>query len=133
MTEFSSSSSSSARTTTNNLWMDLAWLCKTYKNLFLRIHLFLRIQFVLKAFDDFKNKQKCVWSYDFWYAKVCIFLNCIQYTIHQDKTHILKKIPSNKINGTKNVLFFISRGLSHQFYFDQYAIPKWAEVQGSSL
>ena len=87
----------------------------------------------MKAFDDFKNKQKCVWSYDFWYAKVCIFLNCIQYTIHQDKTQILKKIPSNKINGTKNVLFFISRGLSHKFYFDQYAIPKWAEVQGSSL
>ena len=31
-----------------------------------------------KAFDDFKNKQKNVWSNFFWYEKVCIFWRCIQ-------------------------------------------------------
>ena len=34
----------------------------------------------LKAFDDFKNKQKNVWSNIFWSVKVCIFSKCIQYT-----------------------------------------------------
>ena len=31
----------------------------------------------LKAFDDFKNKQRSVWSNVFWYVKVCIFWKCI--------------------------------------------------------
>ena len=35
---------------------------------------------------------------------------CIQYTTtHWDKTQMLKKFPSDIINGTKNVLFFLSR------------------------
>ena len=34
----------------------------------------------MKAFDDFKNKQKSVWSKPFWYIKVCIFCECIQST-----------------------------------------------------
>ena len=29
------------------------------------------------AFDDFKNKQKSVWSNVFWYIKICIFWKCI--------------------------------------------------------
>ena len=38
----------------------------------------------MKPFDNFKNKQKCVWSnfFTYIYAKVCIFWKCIQYTIH---------------------------------------------------
>ena len=40
----------------------------------------------LKAFDNFKNKQKSVWSNVFWYVKVC------KYTIHWDKTKMFKKI-----------------------------------------
>ena len=63
----------------------------------------------LKAFDDFKNKQKSVRSNVFWYVKVCVFWKCIQYTIHWDKTQMLKKIPSDKINGTKNILFFFRK------------------------
>ena len=59
-----------------------------------------------KAFGDFKYKQKCVWNNDFWYAKVYIFWKCLQYTIHCDKTQMLKKFLSDKINGTNNVLFF---------------------------
>ena len=31
----------------------------------------------LKAFDDFENQQKSVWSSVFWYVKVCIFWKCI--------------------------------------------------------
>ena len=56
----------------------------------------------------FKNKQKNVWSNVFWYVKVCTFWKCIQYTIHWDKTQMLKKIPFDKINGTKNALIFFS-------------------------
>ena len=60
------------------------------------------IKDALKAFDDFKNKQKSVWSNVFWYVKVCIFWKCIQYTIYWDKTQMLKKFPSDKMKGTKN-------------------------------
>ena len=60
------------------------------------------IKDTLNAFDDFKNKQKSVWSYVFWYVKVCIFWKCIQYTIHWDKTQMLKKFPSDKMKSTKN-------------------------------
>ena len=35
------------------------------------------IKDTLKVFDDFKNKQKSVWSHVFWYVKVCIFRKCI--------------------------------------------------------
>ena len=50
-----------------------------------------RIKDTLKAFDNFKNKQKSVWSNIFLYIKVCLFWKCIQYTIHWDKTKMLKK------------------------------------------
>ena len=45
----------------------------------------------MKAFDDFKNKQKSVWSSAFRYVKECIFWKFIQYTIQWDKTQMLKK------------------------------------------
>ena len=45
---------------------------------------------ILKAFDDFKNKQKSVWSNVVWYVKVCIFWKCLQYTTHWDKKQMLK-------------------------------------------
>ena len=67
----------------------------------------------LKTFDDFKNKQKSVWSNDFWYVKVCIFWNCIQYTMHWDKTQMLKKIYSDKNKRYKKSLFFLSWAPSH--------------------
>ena len=60
-----------------------------------------------KALDDFKNKQKSVWSNIFWYVKVFIFWKSIQYTIHWDKTQMLKEFPSHKRNDTKNILFFL--------------------------
>ena len=46
---------------------------------------------ILKVFHDFENKQKGVWSNVFWYVKACIFWKCVQYTIHWDKTQMLKK------------------------------------------
>ena len=70
----------------------------------------------LKPFYDFKNKQKSVWSNVFWYVKVCIFWKYIQYTAHWDKTQMLKKNPSDKMNGTKNVLFFLSRAPTHHSF-----------------
>ena len=39
--------------------------------------------------------------------------------MHLDKTQILKKFPSDKINGTQNVLFFLSRApTQHSFTFN---------------
>ena len=74
---------------------------------FLRIH--WRLLTILKT-------SKNVWSNIFWYVKVCIFWKCIQYTIHWDKTQMLKKFPSDKINGTKNALFFLSRAPTHHSF-----------------
>ena len=40
----------------------------------------------------------------------------VYYTIHWDKTQILKKFPLNKINGTKNGLIFISWAPTHHSF-----------------
>ena len=70
--------------------------------------LFFLFKDTLKVFDDFKsNKRK--WSNVFWYVKVYIFWKFIQYTIHWDKTQKLKKFHSDKINDTKNALFFFRK------------------------
>ena len=70
----------------------------------------------LNVFDDYKNKQKSFWSNVFWYVKVWIFWNCIEQTIHWDKTQMLQKFPSDKINSTKNAFFFLSRAPSHHCF-----------------
>ena len=64
-----------------------------------------------------RTSDKNVWSNFFWYIKEYIFWNFIQYTIHRDKTQMLKKnIPSDKINVIKNVLFFLSRAPTHHSF-----------------
>ena len=65
-----------------------------------------------------KTSNNSVWSIIFWYVELCIFWNCIQYTTHWDKTQILKKFPSDKINGTKNALFFLRAPNDHSFIFN---------------
>ena len=55
----------------------------------------ITIKDTLKVFEDFKTSSKIVWSNIFWYVKVFIFWKFIQYTI-----------PSDKVNSTKNTLFF---------------------------
>ena len=39
----------------------------------------------LKGFDDLKNKQKNVWSNVFWYVKLCVFWQFIQYISSKNK------------------------------------------------
>ena len=71
----------------------------------------------ISAFDDFKNKQKRTSSNAFFlYVKVCIFWKRTQYTVHWDKTQMSKKFPSDKINGTKNALFFLLRAPAHHSF-----------------
>ena len=80
-------------------------------NFDLRIH--WRLSTILKT------NSKSVWSNVFWYVKVCIFWKHIQYTIHWDKTQMLKKIPLDKINSTKNTLFFLLQApIHHSFTFN---------------
>ena len=64
-----------------------------------------------------RTTKKSVRGNVFWYAHVCIFWKFIQNTIHWEKTQtFLKRFPSKKKNGTKNVLFFLSRALTHQSF-----------------
>ena len=73
----------------------------------------------LKAFDEFKSKRKIGWSNIFWYVKVYIFRKCIQYTIHWDKTQMLRMFLLDKTNSTKNTFFFLSEAsIHHSFTFN---------------
>ena len=45
-----------------------------------------------------KTGNKSICSNVFWYVKVYIFWKFIQYTIHWDKTQMLKRIPSEKMH-----------------------------------
>ena len=74
----------------------------------------LRIHWKLSTI--LKTSNKIIWSNVFWYVKVCVFWKCIQYTIHWNKTQMLKRFPSDKINGTKNALFFLSRAPTHHSF-----------------
>ena len=53
-----------------------------------------------------KASNKIVWSNVFSYVKLFTFWKCIQHTIHWNKTEKLRKFPSDKVNGTKQALFF---------------------------
>ena len=52
----------------------------------------------------------------FWYVKVCIFWKCIRYTIHWDKSQMLKKNSSDKMNDTKSALFLLSWAPTHHSF-----------------
>ena len=62
----------------SNIYLKLTveknWCCQNFDFLF---------KDTLKAFEDFKNKQKSVSSNLFCYVKVYIFRKFIQYTIQQ--------------------------------------------------
>ena len=75
-----------------------------------------RLRIHWRPLTIFKIGSKSVWSNVFCYVKVCIFWKCIQYTIHWDKTQMLKIFPSEKIDDTKNALFFLSRAPTHHSF-----------------
>ena len=79
----------------------------------------LRIQWRLSTI--LKTSKKVYEVMFFWYVKVCIFWKCILYAMHWDKTQVLKKFPSDKINATRNALFFplfsFANSNFSQFYF----------------
>ena len=62
-----------------------------------------RLSMILKTY------VKSVGNNVFWYVKVCVFWKYIQYTSHWDKTQMLKKFSSDKIDGTKNALYFFCK------------------------
>ena len=78
---------------------------------------YLRIHWRLSTI--LKTSKKTHEVMFFWYVKVGILWKCIIYTIHWNKTQMLKKFPLDEINGIKNALFFLSRPSSHHsFTFD---------------
>ena len=75
------------------------------------------IKDTLKAFDDLKTKHQSVWCNAFWYVKVCKYISeSVFNTLYIDRTKILKKLLSDKINGTKNALIFLSRAPTHHSF-----------------
>ena len=75
------------------------WSSLVLHNISLRIH--WRLSTILET------SNISVWINVFRYIKVCIFWDCIQYTIHRDKTQILKKFLTEKINSTKKAFLFL--------------------------
>ena len=80
--------------------------------------LLFRIKDTLKGFDILKTSKKVyeimflIWSMHI--LKVySVHYSFLGHSVHWDKTQMLKKFPSDKINGTKNALFFLSRIPTH--------------------
>ena len=63
-----------------------------------------------------KTSNKNVWSNIFRYIKVYIFWRFIQNTIYWIEIKMLKIFPSDKINVTKNTLFFLSTAPTHHSF-----------------
>ena len=80
---------------------------KFQAEIILKIH--WRLSMILKT-------SKEVYEDVIWYLKVYIFWWFIQYTIYWDKPQMLKKDSSDKINGTKNALFFHSQAPAHHSF-----------------
>ena len=56
------------------------------------------------------------------------------YSVHYTLRQIFKKFPSDKVNGAKSALFFLSRAPSHHSYTLQLiAVNYGAEAQSPSL
>ena len=58
----------------------------------------------LKAFEDYKNKQK---KYEVMFFDMYVYSENVSN--NRDKTWKLKKFPLHKKNGTKNTFFFLLR------------------------
>ena len=50
------------------------------------------------------------------YSGMYVYSGIIFNTLYIEIKHILKKFPSNKINGTENALFFLSRAPTHHSF-----------------
>ena len=79
-------------------------------NSFSKLRIHWRLSTILKT------RKKVNEVIFFWCVKTCIFWKCIQYAIHWDETQMFKKFPSDKINGTKNILFFLLRAPTHHSF-----------------
>ena len=93
----------------------ISWklLLTTVIDISLLISLVLRIHWRLSTI--LKISKKCIKQIFFLIYKSMYILKV--YSMHHwDKTQMLKKIPSDKINSTKNALFFISWAPSHHSF-----------------
>ena len=81
------------------------------RNILRRYIICAKVKNTLKAFDDFKNKQKSVWSNVFLYVKVYIFWKfvvcLINYTFRWNRN--VKKKSFRQINLTKIATFLLLR------------------------
>ena len=84
-----------------------------YVNKLLNFSTFLNLKMHWRLSTILETSNKSVWRDVFWYVKACIFWKCIQYSIHWDKTQILKKIPFGLNKRYKKCPLFLSRALTH--------------------
>ena len=93
------------------------------------ISLYWILKDTLKAFDDFKNSQKSVWSTIFWYVNV--YSESVFNTLYiKDKANVQQRKKKNK-RYKKNPSFLFSSSNSSQFYF-WFAILIWSGHKGIS-
>ena len=77
-----------------------------------------QVKDTLKAFDDFKNKQKSVYEVTFFSMRKYLYSEILFNTLYNEIKHKWEKIfPSDKINGTKMPSFLFASSNSGQFYF----------------
>ena len=74
--------------------------------------MFLRLHWRLSTISKISKKVYEV----MWYVKVFMFWKWNQNTLRWDKMHMLKKFPSDTINGTKNALFLLLRAPTHHSF-----------------
>ena len=94
--------------------IDFKGFMNRYKKCAAKLPSFLRIHWRLSTI--LKTDRKITLSIVFSYVKVCVFWKCISDTIHWKKYINLKKNPFNKINDTKNALFFLSLAPTHHSF-----------------
>ena len=75
----------------------------------------IRLKIVLRVHWRLSTSLKTgVWRNVFWYLKVYIIWEFVEYTIHWDKSQMLKNFL--RTNVTKNALFFLLRAPTHHSF-----------------
>ena len=97
------------------MFAKVSWNTSNKLPMFLRFseRIFLRIHWRLLTI---LRTSKKVYEVMFFNIKVCKFWKCVQYTLHLDKTRMLKKIPFGQNKRYKKCTLFLSRGPTHRIF-----------------
>ena len=90
------------------------------KNNFANVYWPDSLKDTLNAFNDFKNKQKNVWSNAFWYVEICRFCIYVFNTLYIEIKHKCQKnsFGENKRYKKCPFFFFLQAPTHHSFGFN---------------